>query len=262
MGRILIVSNRLPIQVTKNHTGFEVQPSTGGLATGVNSIHKSGNSVWIGWPGIYVRQSRVEERKRTADVLGHERYVPVFLTPYDISQYYEGFCNNTIWPLFHYFNLCATYEPKSWEVYRRVNQKFCNEVVKAFEPDDAIWIHDYQLMLLPQMLRERLPDAKIGYFHHVPFPSQEIFRLLPWREEVLQGLLGANLIGFHTYDYVFHFLSSVRRILGLDNYLGELQVGARLIKVEIFPMGIDYQRFFDAAASIVVQKRLRGPCGR
>jgi trehalose 6-phosphate synthase/phosphatase len=256
MGRILIVSNRLPIQITKNHSGFEVQPSTGGLATGVNSIHKKGNSAWIGWPGIYVRQSQAEERKRVEDVLGQEKYIPVFLTPYDVTQYYEGFSNNTIWPLFHYFNLCAVYEPKSWEVYRRVNQKFCDEVVKSYEPGDAVWVHDYQLMLLPQLLRERLPDAKIGYFHHVPFPSQEIFRLLPWREEVLQGLLGANLIGFHTYDYVFHFLSSVRRILGYDNYLGEIQVGARLTKVDVFPMGIDYQRFADAAASPVVEKEI------
>jgi trehalose 6-phosphate synthase/phosphatase len=256
MDRILIVSNRLPIQIHKRNSALQIQPTTGGLATGVNSIHKLGNSLWIGWPGIYLNQNQVEEREQIVDLLSNEKYHPVFLTPHEIKYYYEGFSNNTIWPLFHYFNLYATYDLKNWETYQKVNQKFCDEVIKVAKPNDTIWIHDYQLMLLPQMVRAQLPDAKIGYFHHIPFPSHEIFRLLPWREEILEGLLGANLIGFHTYDYVFHFLSCVRRILGNENYLGEIQIGSRQIKVDIFPMGIDYQRFSDAGKSPLVQKEM------
>jgi trehalose 6-phosphate synthase/phosphatase len=256
MDRILIVSNRLPIQISKKNSTFQIQPTTGGLATGVNSIHKLGNSLWIGWPGIYLNQKQVDERKQIVDVLSNEKYHPVFLTPYEIKGYYEGFSNNTIWPLFHYFNLYASYDRKNWETYQKVNQKFCDEIIKTYEPNDIVWIHDYQLMLLPQMVREHLPDAKIGYFHHIPFPSHEIFRLLPWREEILEGLLGANLVGFHTYDYVFHFLSCVRRILGNENYLGEIQIGSRQTKVDIFPMGIDYKRFSDAGSNSLVQKEM------
>ncbi len=256
MDRILIVSNRLPIQIHKKNSTLQIQPTTGGLATGVNSIHKLGNSLWIGWPGIYLNQKQVEERKQIVDLLSNEKYHPVFLTPHEIKYYYEGFSNNTIWPLFHYFNLYATYDLKNWETYQKVNQKFCDEIIKVAKPNDTIWIHDYQLMLLPQMIREHLPDAKIGYFHHIPFPSHEIFRLLPWREEILEGLLGANLIGFHTYDYVFHFLSCIRRILGNENYLGEIQIGSKQTKVDIFPMGIDYKRFSDAGNNTLVQKEM------
>src|SRR5665647_1965901 len=107
MDRILIVSNRLPIQIHKKNSTLQIQPTTGGLATGVNSIHKLGNSLWIGWPGIYLNQKQVEERKQIVDLLSNEKYHPVFLTPYEIKYYYEGFANNTIWPLFHYFNLYA-----------------------------------------------------------------------------------------------------------------------------------------------------------
>ena len=129
--------------------------------------------------------------------------------------------------------------------------------MKVAKPDDVFWVHDYHLMLLPKMIRERLPNAKIGFFLHIPFPSYEVFRLLPWRSEVLSGILGADLVGFHTYDYVRHFLSSVRRILGYEHTLSEIQTGERLVKVDLFPMGIDYNRFFNAAASKPVQREVK-----
>ncbi len=256
MNRLLIVSNRLPISISRKNGDIHLQRSVGGLATGVGSFYKSYESLWIGWPGINVQKKQDDERDRIVDVLQKEQCHPVFLSPYDIKHYYDGFCNNTLWPLLHYFNHFAEYNPKTWRVYQRVNEKFCDAVMEVVRPDDIIWVHDYHLMLLPQMLRERLPDAEIGYFHHIPFPSYEVFRHLPWRKEILSGLLGADLIGFHTYGYVRHFLSSVRRLLGYEHSFGEVRTGTRVVRTDLFPMGIDYQRFADAAGSTPVQKEI------
>jgi len=211
----------------------------------------------VGWPGITVRKKQQDEREKIVKALQAEKCHPVFLSQYDVRKYYDGFCNNTIWPLFHYFNHYADYDRQFWGVNKRVNETFCNAVVEVAEPGDTIWIHDYQLMLLPQMVREHLPDAKIGFFLHIPFPSYEIFRLLPWRVEILEGLLGADLIGFHTYDYVRHFLSSVRRILGYEHTLGEITAGSRVVRVDMFPMGIDFEQFSDAVGRPEVQEEIR-----
>lgn len=256
MNRLLIVSNRLPVSVSRKNGEYRLQRSVGGLATGVGSFYKSYESLWIGWPGMNLQRKQDEERERIVEALGKEQCHPVFLSPYDIKHYYDGFCNNTLWPLLHYFNLYADYDPKTWQVYQRVNERFCEAVMEVARNDDIIWVHDYHLMLLPQMLRERLPDAEIGYFHHIPFPSFEVFRHLPWRKEILAGLLGADLIGFHTYGYVRHFLSSVRRLLGYEHTFGEVKTGTRMVRTDLFPMGIDYHRFADAAASTPVQKEI------
>jgi trehalose 6-phosphate synthase/phosphatase len=256
MGRLLIISNRLPINISKHKNQFILERSVGGLATGIGSIYKSQESLWIGWPGYSAQKTKKEEKDRIITALVKENCHPVFLTSFDIKQYYSGFCNNTIWPLFHYFPLYVKYEENYWKYYKKVNEKFLDAVLDVAESGDTFWIHDYQLMLLPEMLREKLPEAKIGFFLHVPFPSYEIFRLLPWRSEILLGILGADLVGFHTYDYVRHFLSSVRRILGYDYSLSEIQTGERIIKAELFPMGIDYDRFFKAASSPQIKKEV------
>ncbi len=257
MAKLVIVSNRLPVSIAKRKGGICLQTSAGGLATGVGSFYKSYDSIWVGWPGLTVRRSHAEEKERVCHALAAERCHPVFLSEYDVRQYYGGFCNNTLWPLFHYFTHLAEFDPRQWNVYRRVNQAFCDAVMEVADPGDTIWVHDYQLMLLPQMLRERLPSARIGFFLHIPFPSFEIFRLLPWRKEILEGLLGADLIGFHTYDYVRHFLSSVRRILGYEHSLGEVTVGNRLVWADMFPMGIDYGKYADAVQDAEVQAEIR-----
>lgn len=257
MGRLLIVSNRLPVKISKEKGKFRVSTSVGGLATGVGSVHESYDSLWIGWSGYNVKKQSKEDSEQISTLLRKEKCFPVFLTPQEVKQHYGGFCNNTIWPLFHYFNLYAEYDPEYWDSYKKVNQKFCDVVIDIAQPDDTIWIHDYHLMLLPQMLREHMPDAKIGFFLHIPFPSYEIFRLLPWREQILSGLLGADLIGFHTYDYVRHFLSNVRRILGYEHSLNEVQTGSRLVRVDLFPMGIDYNCFSSTASSEVIKKEAK-----
>ena len=257
MNRLLVVSNRLSVSVAKKGEGVSFRPSTGGLATGLASLSKSYERVWIGWPGIPSEKLTPAARAVASQKLAEKHCYPVFFSEEEIKNYYDGFCNKTIWPLFHYFPLRTIYEDRYWQAYKRANMAFCEAVVKAARPDDCIWIHDYQLMLLPQMLREKLPTAQIGFFLHIPFPSFELFRLLPWRNEILSGILGADLVGFHTYDYVRHFLSSVCRIAGFEHHtLGQLTVGNRLVKVDAFPMGIDYQKYSQASQKPQVQQEL------
>jgi trehalose 6-phosphate synthase/phosphatase len=256
MGRLLIVSNRLPIKLSKEKGTFRILTSVGGLATGVSSVHETYDSLWIGWSGYSVKKQRKEDSEQICELLHKEKCYPVFLTSQEIKQHYGGFCNNTIWPLFHYFSIYTKYDQRYWNSYKKVNQKFCDAVLEVAQPGDTIWIHDYHLMLLPSLIRDRLPDSKIGFFLHIPFPSYELFRLLPWREQVLSGMLGADLIGFHTYDYVRHFLSNVHRILGFDHSLSEVQTGSRIVKVDLFPMGIDYSCFSNAASSTTIKNEV------
>lgn len=248
MAKTIIVSNRLPVKIQRNEKRkLEYHPSAGGLATGLGSIYKQGNNLWIGWPGIVTNKK--EEKAEITESILKESMSPVFLTEEDIRDFYEGFSNETLWPNFHYFNQYAVYEPRLWEAYKRVNRKFADEIIKKADPDDTLWIHDYQLMLVPDMIRKEYPNVSMGFFLHIPFPSYEIFRLIPWRKEILHGVLGSDLIGFHTYDDMRHFLSSVSRLVGLSNTQGQVVVGNRTIMVDSFPMGIDYDKYSEAAAS-------------
>jgi len=260
MSRLIIVSNRLPVSVTKRANELRFQPSAGGLATGLESSRKSRNSWWIGWPGIAEDNISKQQKKQISTKLKEQTCQPVFLSKKDMQNFYYGFCNKTIWPLFHYFPLYTVYEDRYWQAYKKVNKAFCEAVVSIAKPQDYIWVQDYQLMLLPQLIREKLPNAQIGFFLHIPFPSFEMFRLLPWRKEILNGLLGADLIGFHTYDYERHFLSSTARITGTEHSMGTLTIGDRIIKVDAFPMGIDYDRYSNAAKDPAVKKRLATIC--
>jgi len=254
--RLLIVSNRLPENVTKRANELRFQPSAGGLATGLSSFRKSVHSQWIGWPGIATDKISGQQKQEISNKLKGQNCHSVFLSAKDIQDFYHGFCNKTIWPLFHYFPLYTVYEDRYWQAYKKVNKAFRDAVVKIAEPGDCIWVHDYQLMLLPGLIREELPDAQIGFFLHIPFPSFELFRLLPWREEILKCLLGSDLIGFHTYDYVRHFLSSTARIAGAEHSMGTLTIGDRVVKADAFPMGIDYDRYAGAVEERKVKKRL------
>ncbi|MFW9799862.1 MAG: bifunctional alpha,alpha-trehalose-phosphate synthase (UDP-forming)/trehalose-phosphatase [Candidatus Thorarchaeota archaeon] len=254
MGRLLVVANRLPVNTTRKSGELHFRPSPGGLAVGLSSLPESSERLWLGWPGVTNEKLRAEEREQITKRLAAQDCHPVFLSRRQMEGYYQGFCNKTIWPLFHYFPRRTTYEVRFWKTYRQVNKAFRDEVMKIAEPGDSIWVHDYQLMLLPQLLRQRLPDSEIGFFLHIPWPSFELFRLLPWREQILKGLLGADLIGFHTYDYVRHFLSSVCRITGLEHMLGNVSVANRLVKVDAFPMGIDYEKYSLAIEDAEVQR--------
>ena len=260
--RLLVVSNRLPIVITQEQGELKFQESAGGLVSGLSAYLDSlkGSSfaksdyVWVGWPGVTVENKLQEQVK--SKVLSQFRAYPVFLTERAMEKFYYGFCNKTIWPLFHYFPTYAIYQNDFYLHYKCVNQIFCEAVIDVMQPDDVVWIHDYHLMLLPKLLRDKKPQISIGFFLHVPFPSFELFRLLPmtWRSEILQGLLGADLIGFHTYDYTQYFLRCVLRILGYEHNMGNILLPDRLVKVDTLPMGIDFQKFQAEAATSGSQK--------
>ena len=249
--RIILVSNRLSVSVKRTGPGeFDFQPSIGGLATGLSSLRNDAGLIWVGWSGIPEdRLERGESRELRKRLMSEYGAHAVPLTAEQLKSYYHGFSNDTIWPLFHYFPEQTNYEPRQWEVYREVNRLFFESIKKIGREDDIFWVHDYQLMLLPEMIRKEFPRALVGFFLHIPFPSYEIFRLLPWRKEILDGILGADLVGFHTYDYARHFLSSVRRLLGYDHNLGLIRRGMEATRVDVFPMGIDYEKFRRAAES-------------
>jgi len=256
MARLIVAANRLPISVGKREGRFHFRQSPGGLAVGLASMPDSLERLWLGWPGVSSERLKPEEKDHVRDLLAEENCTPVFLSQRQIDQYYLGFCNKTIWPLFHYFQTRTVFEERFWKSYKQVNHLFCDEVLRVARPGDSVWVHDFQLMLLPRLLREEIPELNIGYFLHIPWPSFEVFRLLPWREEILSGLLGADLIGFHTYDYVRHFLSSVSRIAGLEHTLGEVNVDNRVAKVDAFPMGIDYEKYAGAINDPEVKKEV------
>ncbi|HEY6193024.1 MAG TPA: bifunctional alpha,alpha-trehalose-phosphate synthase (UDP-forming)/trehalose-phosphatase [Bacteroidota bacterium] len=254
---MIIVSNRLPFTITHERGELKFSESVGGLATGLRTFLSSlQNSqtgieeyVWVGWPGSTIEEELREGVRSKA--LAEHRCLPVFFSEQDFENFYQGFCNKTIWPLFHYFPGIVQYVPEYWEQYRKVNEAFCAALTGLIQPGDIVWIHDYHLLLLPGLLRAHFPDVPIGFFLHIPFPTFELFRLLPgaWRRELLEGMLGANQIGFHTYDYMQDFLRCTLRILGTENNMGEIVLSDRLVRVGSYPMGIDYQRFESAASS-------------
>lgn len=252
--RVLIVSNRLPLKISHGHDKMEYKTSEGGLATGLGSIYKEGNNLWIGWPGAEIAD---EDQAEVAEHLEEHNLLPIFLNKDEINNFYEGFSNETLWPLFHYFPSYATYNPEYWEYYKSVNQKYADAIIRIATKDDTIWIHDYQLMCLPALIREAIPDISIGFFLHIPFPSYEVFRLLPWRRELLMGVLGADLIGFHTYDDVRHFCSAANRITGIPLIANELRVNHRMVVADAFPISIDYKKYEELANDATTRRNER-----
>jgi trehalose 6-phosphate synthase/phosphatase len=267
--RLVVVSNRLPFSISTENGVVRYQESAGGLVSGLSayidsigqSAEESTDYIWVGWPGATVEES--QRGGVMEDAMRKFRSVPVFLAQDEMDSFYHGFCNKTIWPLFHYFPTLTAYQDEYWDVYQRVNNIFCDSLVDVLKPDDLVWIHDYHLMLLPRLLRKRIPDASIGFFLHIPFPAFEMFRLLParWRSELLNGMLGSDLIGFHTYEYTQHFLQSVLRILGHDHHMGRVTTPEHVVKVDTFPLGIDFEKFWNAHADREVREeksQLRG----
>ncbi|THH41350.1 bifunctional alpha,alpha-trehalose-phosphate synthase (UDP-forming)/trehalose-phosphatase [Neolewinella litorea] len=241
MSRLVIISNRLPITVNRTDGELHYHPSAGGLATGLNSLDDSYNKIWIGWPGEDITNEW--EREAIRSDLMKRSLVPVFLTEREIDLYYEGFSNKTIWPHFHYFTEYTVYNDEMWSAYQEVNFKFFQAVEDVLREDDMVWVHDYQLMLLPAMIREKFPKISMGFFLHIPFPSYEVFRILPWRKEILDGILGSDQVGFHTFGYMRHFLSAAYRITGYEHEFGRLTIGERQVNVDVFPMGIEYDKY-------------------
>lgn len=248
--RLLIVSNRLPVAVKKEGDKFTFEKSAGGLVSGLSDFLKGlGKSeseiddyIWMGWPGMTIEKEDEDYIRKTVEK--EHNASPVFLSQKLMDKVYLGFCNKTIWPLFHYFPNYASFENEFWDEYKKLNEIFCQEVMKVLKPGDVLWIHDYHLMLLPAMLREKVNNP-IGFFLHIPFPSFEMYRLFPKesRSAILEGLLGSDLIGFHTHDYTQYFLRSILRILGKENHMGNIDLPDRVVKAATFPMGIEFDKF-------------------
>lgn len=254
MSRLLIVSNRLPFAVEKTEDGINIRQSSGGLVSAIKSYferqgtqHKEyTENIWVG--SMEATEDDWKAATEATPLLSAFTIEPVFPDKDLYENYYNGFSNSTIWPLFHYFPMQAEYKKDFFDAYRNISQLFAEKITEIYQPGDVIWVHDYQLLLLPQLLRERLPEATIGFFLHIPFPSYEIFRLLPskWKRALLHGVLGADLVGFHTHDYVQHFIQSCKMILQVENQFTTITYKDRQIKTDLFPIGIDYQKFRDA----------------
>ncbi len=254
--KLIIISNRLPLKISHDSSGkMEFIRSEGGLSTGLGSLEMDIEKHWVGWPGAHAETQ--EEEDEITKHLDPLKFHPVFLKPQQIQEYYEGYSNSTIWPLCHYFYSFVEYENRYWETYKEVNELFCQAALSFIEPDDIVWVQDYQLMLLPQMLRKATKNISIGYFHHIPFPSYELFRVLPERAELLNGLLGADLIGFHTHEYMRHFVSACERVLDLRFKLDQVVLNNRIAYVDAFPMGINYELYYDAFLQKSVQDKAK-----
>ncbi len=229
----------------------QIKPASGGLVTAMTSYLKKQENkdfsevFWCGVPGCTIAEwmPAIEN----TDTQGFT-YLPVFAGNHDYAGYYNGFSNSVLWPLFHYFPSYAEYDTSFYECYNKVNETFSSVLTQHLRPGDTVWIHDYHLVPLAAMLRKENAELSIGFFLHIPFPSYEIFRLLPkkWQCDLLKGILGADLIGFHTIDYASHFLQSILMVMGLDNDRNIIHHDNRLIKTDVFPISIDFERFHSA----------------
>ncbi len=245
--RLFIVSNRLPINITEENDSVKVNPSSGGLISAISSYlnhspHSYQEVYWAGMPGCSAATWHEASQHLPQDMY---QFLPVMTYRDQYEKYYNGFSNSVLWPLFHYFPSYVEYDADNYNSYQLVNEHFAEVLSRHLRPGDTIWIHDYHLLPLAQLIKSAMPSCTIGFFLHIPFPSFEIFRLLPkhWQDYILRGMLGADLVGFHTIDYASHFLHSVQMVLGLENDRHILRHNNRLVKVDVFPISIDYELF-------------------
>ncbi|MCV7208661.1 alpha,alpha-trehalose-phosphate synthase (UDP-forming) [Mycolicibacterium canariasense] len=238
----VVVANRLPIDQVRLPDGTTTwKRSPGGLVTALEPLLRKQRGAWIGWPGV----PDSDEQPIVQEGL---QLFPVRLSAEDVAEYYEGFSNATLWPLYHDVIVKPEYRREWWERYVEVNRRFAEATSKAAAPGATVWVQDYQLQLVPKMLRKLRPDLTIGFFLHIPFPPVELFMQMPWRTEIIEGLLGADLVGFHLPGGAQNFLILARRLVGANtsrgtvgvrSRFGEVQVGFRTVKVGAFPISID-----------------------
>lgn len=261
-GRLLLVSNRLPITIKRSDEGhYDFSMSSGGLVAGLSGLSKSTKFQWYGWPGVQLPEDEIPHVKQRLN--DEFSATPIFMSDDLSDRHYNGFSNSILWPLFHYHPGEITFDESAWDGYVEANRLFAKEIAKDVQDNDLVWVHDYHLMLLPAMLREEInkgpnkrKNVKLGFFLHTPFPSSEIYRILPVRNEILQGVLHCDLIGFHTYDYARHFLSSCARILGLATTPNGVEFQNKLISVGAFPIGIDPEKFVSGLQQESVVRRV------
>lgn len=261
--RIVLVSNREPYTVKINGETIRLEKTPGGLVSALDPVLRENKGLWICWEGATKRMEEFDETPTLSDL--SELQLPydirtVALSEQEINHYYYGYANTRLWPLFHYFpTRCNFMDEKDWPSYESANRKFAERVLQETTDDDLIWVQDYHLFLVPGLVREQTSDRKIGFFCHIPFPSYEVFRILPKRQEILTGLLGCNLIGFHTPEYVDCFLECVDRLLPrelatVDFENKQILTEGRVIQAEAFPISIDFKLISKLAGSEQVQQ--------
>ena len=264
MPRLLLVSNRLPVTVRGDRGQLHIGRSVGGLATGLRGVHADPDTTWVGWPGD---TSRLPEPQRAelTKALDRMRVRAVPISPAEVAAYYDGFSNGVLWPLFHYLLDRVPLETTTWDAYTRVNERFADVVAEIARAGDVVWVHDYHLCLLPALLRRRIPGLRIGFFLHVPFPAAEVFRTLVWRRPILEGLLGADLVGFHTAAYRRYFADAAALVLGhrmeraaRPEGAHHLRVGSRVVRLVAAPMGVDVAALTRVAATPEVAAEAAG----
>ena len=256
---LVVVANRLPVDVSVEDDGTDGgklvwRRSPGGLVSALEPVMQAAAGAWVGWSG----SPDVEAEPFDSDGM---HLVPVTLSAEDVADFYEGFSNDTLWPLSHDVISPPEYHRSWWDAYRRVNRRFAEAAAEQAAPDAVVWVHDYQLQLVPALLRELRPDLRIGYFHHIPFPPLELFAQLPWRRQVVEGLLGADLLGFQRSGDAANFIRVVRRLTDLTTrgqYVtvpGEGDRPERIVRAAAFPISIDSARFDAMARSDEVSAR-------
>ena len=250
MKRLILASNTLPVHIAWQDGKYLVVRAEEQTISGLQDFYKDFHPKWVGLTDFENHNFSKKDAETLEKQLIPFSCVPVFPKPQDRNLYHHGFARNTLWPLFHYFTENVSYSEPTWKAYVKVNRLYAEKILEFIDEGDILWIHDYHLLLLPEMIRSIKPGVSIGLFIHVPFPSFEIFRLLPWRQELIEGMLGADLLGFQTYDYVRHFMSSVRRLLGVDSVFNRISIGERTLKVDVFPKGINYDRFRNKSLAI------------
>jgi trehalose 6-phosphate synthase/phosphatase len=233
--KLIVVSVRLPVRLSRDADAWRVEPSPGGLATALRAVAQTRSFTWVGWPGESVSS---QHRDAAAEALAPYGK-PVFIRDSEFHGFYEQFSNRLIWPLFHNISGRLKFDRAAWYKYKTANERFADAVRSIAEPGDTIWVHDYQLALVPQLLRKNHLDCAIGFFLHIPFPSHETYRTLPARAEILRGMLGADLIGFHTYEYAQHFRNACLRVLGLESEQETIALPSHRAHLGVHPIGVD-----------------------
>ena len=256
----VVVANRLPIDMERSADGtITWKRAPGGLVTALEPLLRRQRGAWIGWPGVVDG----DEEPIVEDGL---RLYPVRLSAEDVADYYEGFSNATLWPLYHDVVVKPIYHREWWDRYVDVNRRFAEATSRAAAKGATVWVQDYQLQLVPKMLRMLRPDLTIGFFLHIPFPPVELFMQMPWRTEIIEGLLGADLVGFHLPGGAQNFLFLSRRLVGANtsrasvgvrSRFGEVQVGFRRVKVGAFPISIDSAELDGKARNRDIRRRAR-----